>query len=32
VPDHAGKDLRPGTLRGLLRDAGLTVEEFVDLL
>jgi predicted RNA binding protein YcfA (HicA-like mRNA interferase family) len=30
VPDHAG--LRPGTLRALIRKAGLTVEEFVALL
>lgn len=28
VPIHGGKDLRPGTLRGIIRDAGLTVEEF----
>ncbi len=30
VPIHS--ELRHGTLRGLIRDAGLTVEEFVDLL
>lgn len=30
VPDH--KELAKGTLRGLLRAAGLTVEEFVELL
>ncbi len=30
VPDH--KELRKGTLRGILRDAGLSVEEFVELL
>jgi predicted RNA binding protein YcfA (HicA-like mRNA interferase family) len=30
VPDH--RELDRGTLRGILRHAGLTVEEFVDLL
>ncbi len=30
VPDH--RDLDRGLLRGLIRDAGLTVEEFVALL
>lgn len=30
VPDH--KQLRPGTLRKILHEAGLTVEEFVTLL
>ncbi len=29
-PDH--RDLGKGTLRGLIRDTGLTVEEFVALL
>jgi predicted RNA binding protein YcfA (HicA-like mRNA interferase family) len=32
VPVHAGRDLKPGTLRGIIRQAGLTVEEFVALL
>jgi predicted RNA binding protein YcfA (HicA-like mRNA interferase family) len=32
VPVHGGKPLKPGLLRGLIRDAGLTVEEFVELL
>ena len=32
VPDHGGEDLPTGTLRKILRDAGLTVEEFVALL
>ena len=32
VPIHGGKDLRPGTLRSIIRDAGLTVEEFIRLL
>lgn len=30
VPDH--KELKPGTLRGIIRQAGLTVEEFKELL
>ena len=30
VPDH--RQLRPGTLRALIRKAGLTVDEFVVLL
>jgi len=32
VPVHSGRDLKPGTLRGIIRKAGLTVEEFVELL
>ncbi len=32
VPVHGGRDLKPGTLRGIIRDAGLTVEEFIRLL
>ncbi len=30
VPDH--KELRPGTLRGILRDVGMTVQELNDAL
>lgn len=30
VPDH--KELAKGTLRAIIRQAGLTVQEFVDLL
>jgi len=30
VPNH--KELAPGTLRRLIRDSGLTVESFTDLL
>ena len=30
VPDH--RELPPGTLRRIIRDAGLTVDEFTDLL
>jgi predicted RNA binding protein YcfA (HicA-like mRNA interferase family) len=32
VAVHAGKVLKPGTLRSILRQAGLTVEEFTALL
>jgi len=32
VPVHAGRDLKRGTLRSIIRRAGFTVEEFVDLL
>ena len=32
VPFHAGEILHPKTLRSILRDAGLTVEQFVELL
>jgi predicted RNA binding protein YcfA (HicA-like mRNA interferase family) len=31
VPVHAG-DLKPGTLRSIIRQTGLTVEEFTELL
>jgi predicted RNA binding protein YcfA (HicA-like mRNA interferase family) len=30
IPDH--RELAKGTLRGLIRDAGLTIEEFLDLM
>ena len=32
VPVHAGRDLKPGTLRGLIDDLGLSVDEFVGML
>jgi predicted RNA binding protein YcfA (HicA-like mRNA interferase family) len=32
VPVHAGRDLKPGTLRSVIRQSGLTVEEFTELL
>lgn len=32
VPVHKGKTLKPGTLRGILRKAGLSVEELEKLL
>ena len=28
VPIHAGKDVAKGTLRNIIKDTGLTVEEF----
>jgi predicted RNA binding protein YcfA (HicA-like mRNA interferase family) len=28
VPVHAGKDIKPGTLKGLITASGLTREEF----
>lgn len=30
IPNH--RELAPGTLRAMIRQAGLTVEQFVDLL
>ncbi|MEX1204727.1 MAG: type II toxin-antitoxin system HicA family toxin [Dongiaceae bacterium] len=32
VPYHGAKDLKPGTLRSIIRQAGFTVEEFVRFL
>jgi predicted RNA binding protein YcfA (HicA-like mRNA interferase family) len=32
VPVHSGRDLKPGTLRAIIRQAGFTVEEFAELL
>jgi len=32
VPVHAGRDIRPGTLRSILRDTSLTVDELQRLL
>jgi len=32
VPVHRNQDVRVGTLRGILRDCGLTADEFLDLL
>jgi predicted RNA binding protein YcfA (HicA-like mRNA interferase family) len=32
VPVHGGRDLKPGTLRAIIRQAGLTVDEFNALL
>lgn len=32
VPVHEGRTIPPGTLRAILRDAGISVEEFHELL
>lgn len=32
VPMHKGKDMPTGTLRGILRDADISTDEFVQLL
>lgn len=32
VPAHASRDLPRGTLRDIIKQAGLTVEEFLELL
>ena len=32
VPVHKGRDIKPGTLRAIIRQAGLTVQEFLRLL
>lgn len=32
VPVHAGRTIKRGTLRGIIKQAGLTVEEFRSLL
>lgn len=32
VPFHGSRDLRTGTLRSIIRQAGLTVDEFVEFL
>ena len=32
VPVHARRDIGPGLLRAILRDVGLELEQFIDLL
>ena len=32
VPVHSGRDLKPGTLRSIIKQAGLSLEEFKALL
>ena len=32
IPIHAGKTVKRGTLRALIKDSGLTVAEFLDLV
>jgi len=31
VPNHSGMDIPKGTLRAIIHEAGLTIEEFVQL-
>ncbi|MEM8668719.1 MAG: type II toxin-antitoxin system HicA family toxin [Planctomycetota bacterium] len=30
VPVHQGKDMKTGTLRGILRDAEIDIQDFID--
>jgi predicted RNA binding protein YcfA (HicA-like mRNA interferase family) len=32
VPDHGSRELKRGTLRAIIRQAGLSVDEFLELL
>lgn len=32
VPVHGGRDLKKGTLRNIIRQSGLSVEEFLNLI
>ena len=32
VPVHSGRDLNPGTLRSIIRQAGFSIEEFSELI
>ena len=32
IPIHKGRDLKPGTLRGIINDMGISVEQFAELL
>ena len=32
VPVHPGRDIPPGTLRRIIRDAGLSIADFIALL
>ena len=32
VPVHAGRDVPVGTLKGILKDAGVTTEQLIDLI
>ncbi len=32
VPNHPGVDIRKGTLKAILKEAGLSVEEFMELI
>jgi predicted RNA binding protein YcfA (HicA-like mRNA interferase family) len=32
VPNHPGVDIRKGTLKAILKEAGISVEEFLELI
>ena len=32
IPMHGSKDLKPGTLRAIINDMGLSIEDFIDQL
>ncbi|MFZ5517470.1 MAG: type II toxin-antitoxin system HicA family toxin [Candidatus Zhuqueibacterota bacterium] len=32
IPIHSGKDIKPKTLKGIISDIGVTLEEFKELL
>lgn len=32
IPVHKGQDLNPGTLRGIIGDMGISVDEFAEVL
>jgi len=32
VPYHGGRDIKKGTLRNIIRQSGLSVEEFLSLI
>lgn len=32
VPNHPGQDVKPGTLRRIIRDVGVSVDEFAKLM
>jgi len=32
IPVHKGRDLKPGTVRGIIDDLGLTIDEFLESL
>ena len=32
IPMHSGQDVKPGTLRGIISDMGITLQEFATML
>lgn len=32
IPNHPGVDIRKGTLKAILKEAGISVEEFMELI